>query len=78
MSTMIISSDALTELDFEAQLEGADNGIYNKRENNKHKDSLPTQYNLLVALFPNQVINKKDLSNAIQRFKSQTKSNKND
>ncbi|CAB4491373.1 unnamed protein product [Rhizophagus irregularis] len=37
-----------------------------------------TQYNLLVALFPNKIINKKDLSNAIQQFKKQVKSSKND
>ncbi|CAG8776849.1 13835_t:CDS:1, partial [Cetraspora pellucida] len=35
------------------------------------KLGLPTQYNLLVASFSGQVINKKDLSNAIQQFKSQ-------
>ena len=39
---------------------------------------ISTQYNLLVALFPNKVINKKDLSNAIQQFKKQVKPNKND
>lgn len=39
---------------------------------------IPTQYNLLVALFPNKVINKKDLSNAIQQFKKQAKPIKND
>jgi len=39
---------------------------------------ISTQYNLLVASFPNKVINKKDLSNAIQQFKKQVKPNKND
>ncbi|CAG8622557.1 5945_t:CDS:10, partial [Cetraspora pellucida] len=172
MSTYInfqSSSDVLTESDFEAQLEGADNGIYDERENNKHEDSeneeeeknnllvlckgmkfstwelaelyltnyakqegfsfrkrrwiihepekailaedrrdrdskmidcswhinltfpktvkevcinsildLPTQYNLLVASFPGHIINRKDLSNAIQQFKSQAKLSKND
>ncbi|EXX64583.1 hypothetical protein RirG_141350 [Rhizophagus irregularis DAOM 197198w] len=39
---------------------------------------IPTQYNLLVASFPNKVINKKDLSNAIQQFKKQAKPIKND
>ncbi|EXX56200.1 hypothetical protein RirG_218330 [Rhizophagus irregularis DAOM 197198w] len=39
---------------------------------------IPTQYNLLVASFPNKVINKKDLSNAIQQFKKQVKPIKND
>ncbi|GES75259.1 hypothetical protein GLOIN_2v1476734 [Rhizophagus clarus] len=39
---------------------------------------LSTQYNLLVALFPDKVINKKDLSNAIQQFKKQAKPSKND
>jgi len=39
---------------------------------------ISTQYNLLVALFPDKIINKKDLSNAIQQFKKQTKPNKND
>ncbi len=33
------------------------------------KMSISTQYNLLVASFLNKVINKKDLSNAIQQFK---------
>ena len=39
---------------------------------------IATQYNLLVASFPQKVINKKDLSNAIQRFKKQVKLDKND
>ena len=39
---------------------------------------ISTQYNLLVALFPDKVINKKDLSNAIQQFKKQAKPSKND
>ncbi|GET01574.1 protein FAR1-related sequence 5-like [Rhizophagus clarus] len=39
---------------------------------------LSTQYNLLVALFPDKVINKKDLSNAIQQFKKQAKPSKID
>ena len=39
---------------------------------------MPTQYNLLVALFSDKVINKKDLSNAIQQFKKQVKPSKND
>ncbi|CAB5358760.1 unnamed protein product [Rhizophagus irregularis] len=39
---------------------------------------ISTQYNLLVASFPNKVINKKDLSNAIQQFKKQAKLIKND
>ncbi|CAB4405904.1 unnamed protein product [Rhizophagus irregularis] len=39
---------------------------------------ISTQYNLLVASFPNKVINKKDLSNAIQQFKKQAKPIKND
>ncbi|CAB4481523.1 unnamed protein product [Rhizophagus irregularis] len=39
---------------------------------------ISTQYNLLVTLFPDKVINKKDLSNAIQQFKKQAKPNKND
>ena len=30
---------------------------------------IPSQYNLLVASFFNKTINKKDLSNAIQKFK---------
>ena len=42
------------------------------------KMSMSTQYNLLVALFSNRIINKKDLSNAIQQFKKQVKPNKND
>ncbi|PKY42847.1 hypothetical protein RhiirA4_507429 [Rhizophagus irregularis] len=42
------------------------------------KMGVSTQYNLLVALFPNNVINKKDLSNAIQRFKKKVKPDKND
>ena len=33
---------------------------------------------MLVALFPDKVINKKDLSNAIQQFKKQAKPSKND
>src|SRR6266498_3234255 len=41
------------------------------------KMGIPTQYNLLVASFPGKVINKKNLSNAIQQFKKQAKSNKN-
>ncbi|CAG8776136.1 4876_t:CDS:2 [Cetraspora pellucida] len=39
---------------------------------------IATQYNLLVASFPQKVINKKDLSNMIQRFKKQVKPDKND
>ncbi len=39
---------------------------------------ISTQYNLLVVSFLNKVINKKDLSNAIQQFKKQVKSSKND
>ena len=39
---------------------------------------IATQYNLLVASFPQKVINKKDLSNEIQRFKKQVKPDKND
>src|SRR5262249_40441574 len=39
---------------------------------------LSTQYDLLTALFPTKIINKKDLSNAIQQFKKQVKLNKND
>ena len=39
---------------------------------------IATQYNLLVASFPQKVINKKDLNNAIQRFKKQVKPDKND
>ncbi|RGB23646.1 hypothetical protein C1646_774210 [Rhizophagus diaphanus] len=39
---------------------------------------ISTQYNLLVALFSDKVINKKDLSNAIQQFKKQVKPSKND
>jgi hypothetical protein len=39
---------------------------------------ISTQYNLLVASFPNKVINKKDLSNAIQQFKKKAKPVKND
>ena len=42
------------------------------------KIGISTQYNLLVALFPDKIINKKDLSNAIQRFKKQAKPSKND
>ncbi|EXX72169.1 hypothetical protein RirG_071800 [Rhizophagus irregularis DAOM 197198w] len=42
------------------------------------KMDISTQYNLLVALFPDKVINKKDLSNAIQQFKKQVKPSKND
>ncbi|CAG8726992.1 18228_t:CDS:1, partial [Dentiscutata erythropus] len=38
------------------------------------KLGLTTQYNLLVTLFSRKVIYKKDLSNAIQRFKDQAKS----
>ncbi|CAB4418496.1 unnamed protein product [Rhizophagus irregularis] len=41
------------------------------------KMGISTQYNLLMALFPDKVINKKDLSNAIQQFKKQAKPNKN-
>ncbi|CAG8836189.1 9606_t:CDS:1, partial [Racocetra persica] len=33
------SSESLTESNVEAQPEGADNGIYNERKNNEHKDS---------------------------------------
>ena len=36
------------------------------------KMGIPTQYNLLVASFPDKVINKKDLSNAIQKFKNKS------
>ena len=36
------------------------------------------QYNLLEALFPDKIINKKNLNNAIQQFKKQAKPNKND
>src|SRR4051794_10445679 len=39
---------------------------------------MSTQYNLLVALFPNKIINKKNLSNAIQQFKKQANPSKND
>ncbi|CAB4375037.1 unnamed protein product [Rhizophagus irregularis] len=39
---------------------------------------ISTQYNLLVASFPNKVINKKGLSKAIQQFKKQAKPIKND
>ncbi|CAG8787186.1 19004_t:CDS:2, partial [Cetraspora pellucida] len=42
------------------------------------KLGLSTQYNLLVASFPGHVINRKDLSNTIQWFKSQAKPSKND
>ncbi len=42
------------------------------------KISITTQYNLLVASFLDKVINKKDLSNAIQQFKKQIKPSKND
>ena len=42
------------------------------------KMGITTQYNLLVALFSDKVINKKDLSNAIQQFKKQVKPSKND
>jgi hypothetical protein len=42
------------------------------------KMGISTQYNLLVALFPDKIINKKDLSNAIQQFKKQAKPSKND
>ncbi|GBC40947.2 protein FAR1-RELATED SEQUENCE 5-like [Rhizophagus irregularis DAOM 181602=DAOM 197198] len=44
----------------------------------QEKMGISTQYNLLVALFPDKVINKKDLSNAIQQFKKQVKPSKND
>ncbi|CAG8717601.1 15457_t:CDS:2 [Cetraspora pellucida] len=44
----------------------------------QEKMGLITQYNLLVASFLRKIINKKDQSNAIQRFKSQIKPNKND
>ncbi|CAG8831959.1 29356_t:CDS:2, partial [Racocetra persica] len=33
------SSDSLTESDVKAQPEGADNGIYDEKKNNKHEDS---------------------------------------
>src|SRR6266496_3238870 len=39
---------------------------------------MSTQYSLLEALFPDKIINKKDLSNVIQQFKKQAKPNKND
>ena len=39
---------------------------------------IPSQYNLLVASFFNKTINKKDLSNTIQKFKKQMKLSKND
>ncbi|GBB95305.1 hypothetical protein RclHR1_25090002 [Rhizophagus clarus] len=39
---------------------------------------MPNQYNLLVASFPDKTINRKDLSNAIQKFKKQMIPNKND
>jgi hypothetical protein len=39
---------------------------------------ITNQYNLLVASFPDKVINRKDLSNAIQKFKKQMKPNRND
>ena len=39
---------------------------------------IPNQYNLLVASYPGKVINKKDLSNAIQKYKKQMKPSKND
>jgi len=39
---------------------------------------ITTQYNLLIASFSDKVINKKDLNNAIQQFKKQIKSSKND
>ncbi|RGB23186.1 hypothetical protein C1646_774890 [Rhizophagus diaphanus] len=42
------------------------------------KIGISTQYNLLVTLFSDKVINKKDLNNAIQQFKKQAKPNKND
>ena len=42
------------------------------------KMGISIQYNLLVASFPNKVINKKNLSNAIQHFKKQAKPSKND
>ncbi|PKY61142.1 hypothetical protein RhiirA4_412890, partial [Rhizophagus irregularis] len=32
------------------------------------KMGMPNQYNLLVASFPDKTINRKDLSNAIQKF----------
>ncbi|CAB4438645.1 unnamed protein product [Rhizophagus irregularis] len=44
----------------------------------QEKMGISTQYNLLVALFSDKVINKKDLSNAIQQFKKQVKPSKND
>lgn len=42
------------------------------------KMGIPNQYNLLVASFPDKTINRKDLSNAIQKFKKQMKSSRND
>ena len=39
---------------------------------------IPNQYNLLIASFPGKVINKKDLSNAIQKFKKEMRPSKND
>ncbi|CAB4479697.1 unnamed protein product [Rhizophagus irregularis] len=42
------------------------------------KMGIPSQYNLLVASFPNKTINKKDLSNAIQKFKLQMTPPRND
>jgi hypothetical protein len=42
------------------------------------KMGISTQHNLLTALFSDKVINKKDLSNAIQQFKKQVKPIKND
>ncbi|GBC52446.2 protein FAR1-RELATED SEQUENCE 5-like [Rhizophagus irregularis DAOM 181602=DAOM 197198] len=42
------------------------------------KMGIPSQYNLLVASFPNKTINKKDLSNAIQKFKLQMTPSRND
>ena len=39
---------------------------------------IPNQYNLLLASFPGKTINRKDLSNAIQKFKKQMKPSGND
>ncbi|CAB4401768.1 unnamed protein product [Rhizophagus irregularis] len=42
------------------------------------KMGIPSQYNLLVASFSNKTINKKNLSNAIQKFKLQMTPSRND
>ena len=42
------------------------------------KMGIPNQYNLLLASFPGKTINRKDLSNAIQKFKKQMKPSGND